>query len=85
MHSYQIDISYGSLTSLFALLCNTWRKYYWSRRLLDVFFCGTLALFTQLLLSIVDSAFDVSLPASTNEVLAIYIGYLGTDYILACI
>lgn len=56
----------------------------WSRRLLDAFSCGTLAFFAQPLLSIVDSgAFDVSLPASAPEVLAIYIGYVGTDYIRA--
>ncbi|WP_174891135.1 phage holin family protein [Candidatus Williamhamiltonella defendens] len=84
IRSHQIDFSYASLAALFSLLRNACGKYSWSRRLLDAFSCGTLAFFAQPLLSIVDSgAFDVSLPTSAPEVLAIYIGYVGTDYIRA--
>ncbi|ATW30609.1 phage holin, lambda family [Candidatus Williamhamiltonella defendens] len=83
IRSQQIDFSYASLAALFSLLRNAWGKYSWSRRLLDAFSCGTLAFFAQPLLSIVDSAFDLSLSASVLGVLAIYIGYVGTDYIRA--
>ncbi|WP_250644851.1 phage holin family protein [Candidatus Williamhamiltonella defendens] len=63
IRSHQIDFSYASLAALFSFLRNAWGKYSRSRRLLDAFYCGTLAFFAQPLLSIVYSgAFDVPLP-----------------------
>lgn len=83
IRGHQADFGYASLAALFSLWRNAWGKHAWSRRLLDALSCSTLAFFAQPLLDVVDSTFHGTLPASAPQVLAIYIGYVGTDYLRA--
>ncbi|ASV34322.1 phage holin, lambda family [Candidatus Hamiltonella defensa] len=83
IRGHQADFGYASLAALFSLLRNAWGKHAWSRRLLDALSCSTLAFFSQPLLMMVEGLFHGTLPASAPQVLAIYIGYVGTDYLRA--
>ncbi|BGI51680.1 MAG: hypothetical protein HamCj_00910 [Candidatus Hamiltonella defensa (Ceratovacuna japonica)] len=81
--SHYPHFCHALLAALFSLLRNARSRYAWSRRFLDTLSCSALAFFAQPVLSTVEVALNVSLPASAPEVLAIYIGYVGTDYIRA--
>ncbi|MBT9431057.1 phage holin, lambda family [Candidatus Sodalis endolongispinus] len=81
LQGYQTDLGYAILAALFSFLRNAWAKYPWSRRLLDAMSCSALAFFAKPLLMLVEHVLGWSLPAEAPQALAIYIGYVGTDYI----
>ncbi|MGX8943228.1 phage holin, lambda family [Symbiopectobacterium sp. Eva_TO] len=78
---YQTEFGYATLAALFSFLRNACGKSSWSRRLFDALSCSALAFFVKPLLSLVEDIFTWSLPTAAPEVLAVYIGYVGTDYI----
>ncbi|OIV46950.1 phage holin, lambda family [Sodalis sp. TME1] len=77
----QTDFGYATVAALFSFLRNAWVRNPWSRRLLDALSCSTQAFFAKPLLTLVEAMLGLSLPASAPQALAIYIGYVGTDYI----
>lgn len=77
----QTNFSYAIIAAIFSFLRNVWLRHSWSRRVLDAISCSMLAFFAKPVIDTLQIIFGLTLPKEAPQILAIYIGYVGTNYI----
>lgn len=66
---------------MFSLLRSAYAKSPWSKRVLDAVSCSALAFFAAPTLQVAGAVFNLQIPEAAAQVFAVYIGYVGNDYI----
>lgn len=66
---------------MFSLLRSAYAKSPWSKRVLDAVSCSALAFFAAPTLQVAGAILNWNIPDAAAQVFAVYIGYVGNDYI----
>ncbi|MGV3346395.1 phage holin, lambda family [Enterobacteriaceae bacterium LUAb1] len=80
-YAHKNECGYSFIAGMFSLLRSAYARSPWSKRILDAFSCSALAFFAAPTLQIISTLFNWSMPDSAAQVFAVYIGYVGNDYI----
>ena len=83
LYSHKTEWGYAGVAGMFSLLRSAYAKSPWSKRVLDAVSCSALAFFAAPTLQVVGALFNWSIPDAAAQVFAVYIGYVGNDYISA--
>lgn len=82
LYAHKNESGYAGLAGVMALLRATYiGKETWPRRLLDAAMCSFFAFFLQPTLQVIGSAFNWNFSEDTTRVAAVFLGFLGVDYI----
>lgn len=83
LYSHKTEWGYAGVAGMFSLLRSAYAKSPWSKRVLDAVSCSALAFFAAPTLQVVGALLNWNVPDAAAQVFAIYIGYVGNDYISA--
>ena len=83
LYSHKTEWGYAGVAGMFSLLRSAYAKSPWSKRVLDAVSCSALAFFAAPTLQVVGALFNWNIPDAAAQVFAVYIGYVGNDYISA--
>lgn len=81
LYANKDQISYAMIAAMFSLIRSFYGSTRWKKRLLDAVSCSALAYFSSPLLDVVARFFHIELSDSAPTVAAIFIGYVGNDFI----
>jgi len=83
LYSHKTEWGYAGVAGMFSLLRSAYARSPWSKRVLDAVSCSALAFFAAPTLQVVGALLNWNIPDAAAQVLAVYIGYVGNDYISA--
>ncbi|WP_147198548.1 phage holin, lambda family [Pantoea sp. CCBC3-3-1] len=83
LYSHKTEWGYAGVAGMFSLLRSAYAKSSWSKRVLDAVSCSALAFFAAPTLQVIGALLNWNVPDAAAQVFAIYIGYIGNDYISA--
>lgn len=81
LYSHKTEWGYAGIAGMFSLLRSACAKSPWSKRALDAVSCSALAFFAAPTLQVVGALLHWNIPDAAAQVFAVYIGYIGNDYI----
>lgn len=81
LYANKDQISYAVIAAVFSLIRSLYASTRWKNRLLDAVSCSALAYFSSPLLEVVSRLLHLDLPDTAPTVVAIFIGYVGNDFI----
>ncbi|MBV4367913.1 phage holin, lambda family [Erwinia sp. BNK-24-b] len=81
LYSHKTEWGYAGIAAMFSLLRSAYARASWSKRVLDAVSCSALAFFAAPTLQVVGALLNWTLPDAAAQVFAVYIGYVGNDYI----
>lgn len=81
--SHKTEWGYAGVAGMFSLLRGAYAVSTWSRRVLDAASCSALAFFASPALQVMGALFNWHVPDAAAQVAAVFIGYVGNDYISA--
>ncbi|KOA70460.1 phage holin, lambda family [Pantoea sp. CFSAN033090] len=81
LYAHKTEWGYAGVAGMFSLLRSAYAKSPWSKRVLDAASCSALAFFAGPTLQVMGALFNWSIPDAAAQVFAVYIGYVGNDYI----
>ncbi|EDV1002047.1 phage holin, lambda family, partial [Salmonella enterica subsp. enterica] len=81
LYTSKDQISYAMIAAMFSLIRSFYGTTRWQKRLLDAVSCSALAYFSAPLLDVFARFFHLELSDSAPTVAAIFIGYVGNDFI----
>ncbi len=81
LYSHKTEWGYTGIAGMFSLLRNACATSSWSKRVLDAVSCSALAFFATPTLQVIGALFHWNVPGAAAQVFAVYIGYIGNDYI----
>ncbi|MFK3932205.1 phage holin, lambda family [Pantoea agglomerans] len=82
LYAHKNETGYAGLAGVMAILRATYvGKDAWSRRLLDAAMCSVFAFFLQPSLQVIGSVFNWHFSEDITRVAAVFLGFLGVDYV----
>ncbi|MGV3345291.1 phage holin, lambda family [Enterobacteriaceae bacterium LUAb1] len=81
VYAHRTEWGYSFIAGMFSVLRSAYADSPWSKRILDAISCSALAFFAAPTLQVAGTLFDWDVSNSAAQVFAIYIGYVGNDYI----
>lgn len=82
LYAHKNESGYAALAGVMAILRATYIGVdTWPRRLLDAAMCSVFAFFLQPTLQILGSVFNWNFSTGSTQVAAVFLGFLGVDYI----
>jgi len=81
LSSHATEWGYAGVAGMFSLLRSAYAASPWSRRILDAVSCSALAYFAGPVLQVVGEMSHWHVPDAAAQVAAVYIGYVGNDYL----
>lgn len=81
LYAHKTEWGYAGVAGMFSLLRSAYAKSPWSKRVLDAVSCSALAFFAGPTLQVMGALFNWNIPDAAAQVFAVYIGYVGNDYI----
>ena len=81
LYSHKTEWGYAGVAGMFSLLRSAYAQSSWSKRILDAVSCSALAFFAAPTLQVVGGVLNWNVPDAAAQVFAVYIGYVGNDYI----
>ena len=81
LYSHKTEWGYAGVAGMFSLLRSAYAQSSWSKRVLDAVSCSALAFFAAPTLHVVGCVLTWNVPDTAAHVFAVYIGYVGNDYI----
>ncbi|MEN4578194.1 phage holin, lambda family [Pantoea agglomerans] len=82
LYAHKNESGYAGLAGVMAILRATYvGKDTWSRRLLDAAMCSVFAFFLQPTLQVMGSALNWHFGEDITRVAAVFLGFLGVDYV----
>lgn len=81
LYANKDQISYAAIAAIFSLIRGMYASTHWRNRLLDAVSCSALAYFSSPLLEVATRFIHIDMPDSAPTVVAIFIGYVGNDFI----
>lgn len=81
LYASKDQISYAGIAAVFSMIRSLYASTRWKNRLLDAASCSALAYFSSPLLEVATRFIHTDLPDSAPTVVAIFIGYVGNDFI----
>ncbi|MGG6135521.1 phage holin, lambda family [Pantoea allii] len=81
LYAHKTEWGYAGVAGMFSLLRSAYAKSPWSKRVLDAVSCSALAFFAGPTLQVIGALFNLNIPDAAAQVFAVYIGYVGNDYI----
>lgn len=83
LYAHKNDAGLAGISGVIAILrASYYAKDSWPKRLIDAALCMTFSFFLKPTLQVVGQVFNVTVPDDTAWPVAIFIGAVGTDYIL---
>lgn len=82
LYAHKNESGYAGLAGFMAILRATYvGRDTWPRRLMDAAMCSIFAFFLQPTLQVIGSAFNWNFSEDITRVAAVFLGFLGVDYI----
>ncbi|MCP1440030.1 lambda family phage holin [Erwinia persicina] len=81
LYSHKTEWGYAGIAAMFSLLRSACARTPWSKRVLDAVSCSALAFFAAPTLQVIGALLNWNMPEAAAQVFAVYIGYVGNDYI----
>lgn len=81
LYAHKTEWGYAGVAGMFSLLRSAYAKSPWNRRVLDAASCSALAFFAAPTLEVLGALLNWNVPETAAQVLAVFIGYVGNDYI----
>ena len=81
LYGNRTEWGYAAVACMFSLLRGAYTTNPWGRRILDAVSCSALAFFSSPVLEVTGALFNWHVPDAAAQVAAVFIGYVGNDYI----